>query len=174
MLYTFTLWPAHGQGAAFVLLRGPRAHPGTQVGVPHTSLWTLGQEHTHSGQTGCSWASMALEVPGTRSVGAKGRVPCIEVLSSLGATDAQIGTPRPFESSAHSFWSQTPAQTKGLFGKESNVDPLPSVWGGEGAEAQGVLGSVAARLLQEGHRSVNQLPQGPSLAPPATCCSTGP
>lgn len=56
----------------------------------------------------------------------QGQVPCIEVLSSLGATDAQIGTPRPFESSAHSFWSQTPAQTKGLFGKESNVDPLPS------------------------------------------------
>lgn len=168
MLYTFTLWPAHGQGAAFVLLRGPRAHPSTQVGVSHSSLWTLGQKHTHSGQTGCSWASMAREVPGT-TVGAKGRVPCIEVLSSSGATDAQTGTPRPFESSAHSFWSQTPAQTKGLFGKESNVDPLPS----GGAEAQGVLGSVAARLLQEGHRSVNQLPQGPNLAPPITCCSTG-
>lgn len=74
---------------------------------------------------------MALEVPGTRSVGAKGWVPCIEVLSSLGATDAHIGTPRSFESSAHSFWSQIPAQTKGLFGKESNIDPLPSGGGRE-------------------------------------------
>lgn len=37
MLYTFTLWPALGQGAAFVLLRGPRAHPGTQAGVSQTS-----------------------------------------------------------------------------------------------------------------------------------------
>lgn len=103
--------------------QGTPRHPGR--GAP-SSLWTLGQENTHSGQTGCSWASMALEVPGTRSVGAKGRVPCFEVLSSSGATDAQTGTPRPFESSAHSFWSQTPAQTKGLFGKGSNVDPLPS------------------------------------------------
>lgn len=61
-------------------------------------------------------------------------------------------------------------QHKGVLGKESNVEPLPS----GGAEAQGVLGSVAARLLQEGHRSVNQLPLGPSLALPTTCCSTGP
>lgn len=109
-----------------MLLRGPRAHPGTQAEVPQTFLWTLGQGHTHSGQAGCSWASVALEVPGTRSVGAKGRVPCTEVLSCSGATGAQTGTPRPLESSAHSFWSQTPAQRKGLFGKESNVEPLPS------------------------------------------------
>lgn len=102
--------------------QGTPRHPSR--GAPYLPLDP--RPGTHSGQTGCSWASMALEVPGTRSVGAKGRVPCIEVLSSLGATDAQIGTPRPFESSAHSFWSQTPAQTKGLFGKESNVDPLPS------------------------------------------------
>lgn len=80
MLYTFTLWPAHGQGAAFVLLRGPRAHPGTQAGIPQTSLRTLGQEHTHSGQAGCSWAALALEVPGARPVGVKAMVPCTDVV----------------------------------------------------------------------------------------------
>lgn len=101
MLYTFTLWPAHGQGAAFVLLRGPRAHPGTQAGIPQTSLRTLGQLESRPG-------SPAL------------------MLSCLGATDAPTGTPRPSESSAHSFWSQTPAQRKGFWGRKAtwSLSPL--------------------------------------------------
>lgn len=64
-------------------------------------------------------------------------------------------------------------QHKGVVWEGEQCRPSPLGGGAGGAEAQGVLGSVAARLLQEGHRSVNQLPQGPSLAPPTTRCSTG-
>lgn len=84
-----------------------------------------------------------------------------------------LGSPGPLSPLPTPFGPRHQHKERGCLGRKA-MWSLSLLRGAEAPGRRVFLGSIASRLLQEGHRSVNQLPQGPSLAPPTTCCSTGP
>lgn len=169
MLYTFTLWPAHGQGGSICASKRPQGtprHPGG--GAPSLPLDLKPGTHPQP----VDWLQLVLYGPGGswhQASWSQGQGPLHCACS--GAPPAQPGIPRPRVLCPLLLVPDTSTK-KGVWEeKQRGTSPL---WGGAEAPGEGVfLGSIAARLLHEGRGSVNQL-QGPSLAPPTTCCSTGP